>query len=143
MRSHRNRSPVGFTAAFSQIADEFLARVELGTRWPVAIKIADQTNAQRDVVKIVAVHMATIDLAPPAIADFDLAVSGGCSVSDYKMIGQPILHPAHMSVVIIEHARIPLPCTAIVHHNKLPPTSLHRRASDRFDDGPGQITIVT
>lgn len=88
-------------------------------------------------------HVSAVDLSAPTIAYFDLTVSGGSPVPDHKMIGETILHPAHMPMVIIEHSRISLPRAAIVHHNKLPATPFHRCASDRVDNGSGQITIVS
>ena len=73
---HRYRASPGFAAAISQIANEFLTCVELCARRLVSIEIAYQTNAERDIVQIIAVHMAAVDLTPPSIADFDLAVAG-------------------------------------------------------------------
>jgi len=134
MWPHRDLAPVNFAATFAEIADEFLARIELRASWLVAIEIADQTNAERNIVQIIAVNVAAIDLAPPAIAYFDLTVTGRSSVADHEMVCQPVLHPANMSVIIIKDARVPLPCTAVVHHNELPTTPFDRRASDGFDD---------
>ena len=87
-------------------------------------------------------HMAAINLAPPAIAYFDLPVAGRCSVSDDEVIGKTVLHAADMLVIIIEYARVSLPGAAIVHHNELPATLLDRRASNGFDDRLGKISIV-
>ncbi len=128
MWPHRNRAPVGLTATFSQIADEFLACVKLRARWLATIEIADQTNAKRNVIQIVTVHVPAVDLAAPAIARFNLAVSCGCSVPDHEMIGETILHPAHVPMVIIEDARVALPRAAIMHYNELPATPFHWRA---------------
>ena len=50
MRPHRDISSVDFAATFSQVTDEFFARLELRPRWLIAIKIAYQTNAERNVV---------------------------------------------------------------------------------------------
>ena len=133
---HRNHAPVGLTATFSQIADKFLACVKLRAGRLSTIEIAHQANAERNVVQIITVHVPAVDLAAPAIAHFNLAVSCGCSVPDHKMIGETILHPAHVPMVIIEDTRIALPRAAIMDHNELPATPFHRRASDRFDDGP-------
>jgi len=72
---HRYRASLGFAAAVSQVANEFLTRVELRARRLVPIEIAYKTNPERDIVQIIAVHMASVDLAPPAIADFDLTVA--------------------------------------------------------------------
>ena len=135
MWPHRNRTPVGLTTTFSQIADEFLGCVKLRARWLATIEIADQTNAERNVVQIIAVHMSAVNLAAPAIAHFNLAVSCGRSVPDHKMIGETILHSAHVPMIIIEDTRVALPCAAIMHHNELPATPFHRRAADRVNHG--------
>ena len=76
MRPYGDIAPVDFAATFSQVADEFFARIELRAGWLVAIEIAYQANAERNVVQIIAMDMPAVDLAPPAIADFDLAVAG-------------------------------------------------------------------
>ena len=73
---YRYRASLGFAAAVSQITNEFLTCVELSARRLVSIEIAYETNAERDVVQIIAVHMTAVYLAPPSIADFDLAVAG-------------------------------------------------------------------
>jgi hypothetical protein len=72
---YRYRTSLGFAAAVAQITNEFLTCVELCARRLVSIEIAYQTNAERDVVQIIAVHMTAVYLAPPSIADFDLAVA--------------------------------------------------------------------
>lgn len=73
---HRYRASLGFAAAISQKANEFLTCVELCARWLVSIEIAYETNAEGDIVQIIAVHMTAVYLTPPSIADFDLAVAG-------------------------------------------------------------------
>src|SRR5215510_9435049 len=87
--------------------------------------------------------MAPVDLTTPAITYFDLPISRGCPVPDHEMIGETILHSAHVPVIIIEDTRVPLPCAAIMYYNELPATPFHRRAPDRVDYGPRQITIVS
>jgi hypothetical protein len=134
MRPHGDIASVDFAATFSQIADEFFARIELRARWLVAIEIAYQANAERNVVQIIAVDMPPVDLAPPAIAYFDLAVAGGCSVPYHEMIRKTVLHAADMPMVVIKHARVSLPRAAIMHDNELPATPFHWRAADGFDD---------
>ena len=131
---HRYLTSLGLAATVAQVADEFFARVELCARWLVPIKIAYQTNAERNVVQIIAVHMAAIDLTPPAIAHFDLSVARGSAVADHEMVGKTILHPADVPMIIIKNARVSLPRAAIVHHNELPATPFHGCASDGFDD---------
>jgi len=131
---HRNGAPLGFAATFAQVTDEFFARVELRARRLVAIKIAYQTNADRNVVQIIAVNVAAVDLTPPPIAHFDLAVACGCSVADHEMVRKTILHPADVPMIIIKSARVTLSGAAIMHDNELPATPFHWRASDGFDD---------
>ena len=72
----RDLAPVNLAAAFPQIADELFTRFELRARWLVAIEIAHQTNAERDVVQIITVHVSAVDLTPPAIAHFNRAIAG-------------------------------------------------------------------
>ena len=134
MRPHGDITPVDFAAAFSQVADEFFARVELRARWLIAIKIADEANAERNVVQIIAMYMAAVDLAPPAIADFDLAITCRRAIANHEMIGETILHSADMPMVVIKNARVSLPCPAVMHDNELPATAFHRSAPDCFDD---------
>ena len=134
MWPHRDVASVGLAATFAQVANEFFTRVELRARWLVAIKIAYQTNTERNVVQIIAVHVAAVDLAPPTIAHFDLAVARGRSVADHEMVGKTILHPADVPMIIIENARVSLPRAAVVHHNELPAAPFHWCASDGFDD---------
>ena len=80
-------------------------------------------------------YVTAIDLAPPTIAYFDLTVSSGCSVSDHKMIGQSVLHPAHVAVIVIEDPGVALASAAVVHDNELPPTPFHGCASDGVNHG--------
>ena len=131
---HGNVASARPAAALSQVTDELFAGLELRARWLVAIKIADQTNAERNVVQIIAVHVAAVDLTSPTIAHFDLAVAGGCSVANHEVVCKTILHPADVPMIIIKSARVALPRAAVVHHNELPATSLHWCASDRIDD---------
>src|SRR5213592_748356 len=51
---HRYRASLGFAAAVPQKPNEFLTCVELCAGRLVPIEIADQTNAERDVVQIIA-----------------------------------------------------------------------------------------
>jgi hypothetical protein len=131
---HRNGAPLGFAATLAQVTDEFFARVELRARWLVAIEIAYQTNAERNVVQIIAVNVAAVDLTPPTIAYFNLAVACGCSVANHEVVRKTILHPADVPMIIIKSARVSLPRAAIMHDNELPATPFHWRASDGFDD---------
>ena len=131
MRFHdRVMTAVDLAAALSQITNQLFATIELRPRRLVTIEIADQTNPEGNVVQIIAVHMAAVDLPPPAIADFDLAVAGRSSIADHKMIGEPVLHPPKMTVVIIERGRISLTRSAVVHDDVLPAAARDRGAVD-------------
>lgn len=129
MGPNKNLMGVDLAAALPKIANQFLATLQLRARRLVAIEIAHQTNPKGDVVQVIAVDMAPVDLPPPAIAHFDLPVTGRCAVANNEMIGKSVLHPADMSVVIVEHARIALPRAAVVDHDELPATPLHGCAS--------------
>ena len=71
----RYRASLGFAAAISQKSNELLTCVELCARRLVPIEIAYETNAERNVVQVIAVHVTTVYLTPPSIADFDLAIA--------------------------------------------------------------------
>jgi hypothetical protein len=75
MRTDDQGTAVAFPAALLQIPNQLFARFELRAGRLVAIEITDQANAQPDVVHIIAVHVAAVDLAAPAITDFDLAIA--------------------------------------------------------------------
>jgi len=122
---------VELAAALSQITNQFFATIELGAGRLVAVEIADQTNAERDVVQIIAVNMAAINLPAPAISHFDLAIAGRSAVADHEMIGEPVLHPPKMSMVIIERSGVSLTRSAVVNHNVLPATAVNWRAIDQ------------
>ena len=77
--------------------------------------------------------MTAVDLAPPSIADFDLAVAGRCAVPDNEVIGETVLHAPNMLVVIIKHTRIALPRAAVMHDNELPAAPFHRGTPDCID----------
>ncbi len=76
MRFHDRPVIADFATTLAQIANELFATIELRAGRLIAIEIADQTNAKGDIVQIVAVNVAAVDLTTPAIADFDLAVAG-------------------------------------------------------------------
>jgi len=92
-------------------------------------EIADQTNSERDVVQVIAVDVPAVDLSPPPVPHFDLAVAGRCAVADHEMIREPVLHPPKMPVVIIERGRVSLPRPAVVDHDVLPAAARDRRAN--------------
>jgi len=108
----------------------------------VAIEIADQTNAERDAVQVIAVHMAAVDLPTPTVADLDLAVAGRCTVSDDEMISHAVQHAANMSMVVIKDARVALARAAVVHDDELPARTRNRRTIDLCAHGTAEITVA-
>src|SRR5438046_4492456 len=142
MGAHNCVMRINFSAAFSQIIDQLFAGFELAAGRLIAIEIAHQANAERNVVQIIAVHVSAVNLAPPAIAYFDLAITGRGAVADDEMIGESILHSAHVPVVIIEKPAPSLSCAAVVHNNELPATAPYRGPIDVASDRPRKITIT-
>ena len=136
MGAHDCVMRINFPAALSQIINQLFAGFELAAGWLIAIEIAHQANAERNVVQIIAVHVSAVNLAPPAIAYFDLAITGRSAVSDDEMIGEPILHSTHVPVVIIENPGAALSCAAVVHNNELPATAHYRGPIDFASDRP-------
>jgi hypothetical protein len=130
-----------FPAAFSQIINQFFAGFELAVSRLIAIEIAHQTNPERDVIQVIAVHMSAVDLTPPAIAHFNLAIAGGCPVSDDKMISESVAHPPDAPVIIIENPGAALSGTAVVHNNELPAMAHDWWAIDFAPDRPRKVTI--
>src|ERR1043166_6037665 len=108
MWSNRDWAAVSFSAAFPQVPNQLFAGIQLGSGRLIAIEIADQTDPERDVVEKIAVHVTSVNLTAPSIANLDFAVAGGSAVTDDEMIGESILHSPDPSVVIIKH-----PCVAL------------------------------
>ncbi len=133
MRAHDLGVSVALAAAFAQIADEFFAGIELRLGRLLPVKIADQANTQRDIIQIIAVHMAAVDLPPPTIADLDRAVARRGAVADDEVIGQPVPHSPHIAMVIIEGAGVALPRAAVVHDDEFPACALHLCTADGID----------
>ena len=132
---------INFSAALPQIPDQFFASLELPARRLIPVEVADQANAKGDVIQVIAVDMAAIDLAAPAIADFDFAVSSGGSIPDDEMISKSVLHAADVAVVIIKNPRAPLPSPAVVHDNESPAAPHDWRVIDLSADCAREVTI--
>lgn len=130
MRTDDRVMGVDLSAALAQVTNQFFARFELRPRGLVPIEIADETDSQRDVVEIIAVHVATIDLPSPTVAHLDLPIASRSSIADYELVRQSVLHPPDVAMVVIKNASIALPSPAIVDHDELPAATLHRRAID-------------
>ena len=130
MRFHDRIVIADFSAALPEVTNQFLAAIELRASRLIPVKIADQTNAQRNVVQIVAVNVAAINLPSPTIPYLHLAVAGRRAVADHEMVSEPILHSPEMSMVIIKRSRVALTRSAVMHHDVLPATAGDRRIVD-------------
>jgi hypothetical protein len=111
---------LGFAHTISEESDEFLKGLELLRSWLVVVEIADEADADADVVEVITVNMAAGELNFPAIADFDLSISGGRSVPDDEVVGEAVLHFSDAAVVVVERFRVALSGAAIVDHDVLP-----------------------
>ena len=69
--------------------------------------------------------MTAIDLSCPSWTYLDLAVAGGPSITDNKMIGETILHSAYPAMVGVENTGIALPGAAVVNDDIFPATLLN------------------
>ena len=83
-------------------------------------EISHQTDADGDLVEGFAGQMATLFLAKPAWADFNLAVARVASVSNDEMVGEAVFHPARLPVEIIKNLRITAGRSTVVNHNIFP-----------------------
>jgi len=72
---HDGLSALDAAHAASQVGGQFLQRAELILRGKVAIQVADEANAEGDVIQVITRHVTTIDLARPTAANLDLAIS--------------------------------------------------------------------
>ena len=66
--------------------------------------------------------MTAIDLPRPAWTDLDLAIAGGTTIADDKMIGEPVLHLAYPPMIPVENSGIALPGAAVMNNDIFPPS---------------------
>ena len=118
---------VGFSNAKLEVANEFLQRGELFFRGALLIEVAHQTNAQGNVVEVVTVDMAAVELLFPTRPDFDFAVPGGGAVADHKMIGKTVGHFSNIGVIEIKRPGVALFGAAVVNDDVAPAGSSDRR----------------
>jgi len=130
MRLHNRIVVANFSATLPEIADKLFAAIELSASWLVAIEIANETNSESDVVQIVAVDVAAVDLASPTVSDFNLSISGRSPVADHEMVSESVLHPSKMAVVIIKGGGVSLTSSAVMNHDVLPAAPGHWSAVD-------------
>lgn len=86
--------------------------------------------------------VAAVDLAPPALANFDFAVTGGGAVADDEVVSEAVAHPANIVVIVVEDAGVALPGAAVVHDDKPPAVAQHRGAVDLAADRIGEVFVA-
>ena len=128
--------------AASQIFEQLGEGIDLRLGGGVPIEVAHQTDADGDVVEIIAGNMAAIDLSPPAVADFNLSVARGTAVANDEMVGQTVLHFSHVLVVVIERLGIALPRAAVVNDDVFPTAARDFGAVNLLPDHSCEITIA-
>lgn len=141
MRPNRDRPAIGLPAAFPQVTDQFFTGIELGLGRLITIEIADQTNAERDIVEVIAVNVASVDLATPAVTHFDLAVASGATVANDKMVSQPVFHSPDPAMVIIKYPGVTLSRSTVVYDNEFPAVICNGGAPYFLNDRAGEITV--
>jgi len=121
---------LGFANPIAQVGDEFLEGPDLGFGGLITIEVADETNAEGDVIEVVAGDMATVELCGPAVTDLHLTISGAMSVADNEMVGEAVFHVADAEMVNIENTGISLTGAAVVDNDVFPTTAVHRGTID-------------
>jgi len=135
-----NRVPsIYFAEPPPQIPNQFVKCFVLRFSRQVPVEIAHEANTDRNIVQIIAVYMSAAELSVPAIADFDLAVSGGCAVADDKVVSEPVWHVTDVAVVVIEDPGIPLSSSAVVDDNVFPPVPGDARIIDGRANSRSQV----
>ena len=105
----------------------------------VAVEIAHETDAERDVVQVVARDMAAVDLSGPAASDFDFSIARGISIADDEVVGEAILHFANASVVDIKNPRVSLACATIMNDDVFPASALDFGIIDGLPKRGGKV----
>ena len=108
----------------------------------VTIEIAYKADAEGDVIEVVARDMSAVDLAGPAIANFDLSIARGIAVSNDKMISESVLHFADIAVVVLKNTSISLAGSAVVNDDVFPTSALDLCAIYGLADGRCQVSVA-
>ena len=117
-----------FAAAMQEIEleelDQFGESRELFGGGATLFEIADETDADGDVVDPATAHVAALELLEPAISDFNLAVAGVAAVSNDKVISQAVGHPHVTAVEPVVDLRVALIHPAVMADDIFPRTEL-------------------
>src|SRR4029434_8738820 len=114
-------------------------RFELSARWFIAVEIADEADAKGDVIEVITMHMAALQLLPPAVANFDFAIARGRSVANDEMVGESILHVPNAAMVVFKGAGVALARPSVVDGDVAPAAFAHTRTVDLGTHRTAQI----
>jgi hypothetical protein len=116
-----NREPdSGSDHAGPQVIHQFLKSQHLFQRGPRLFEVPNETDANPDLVDLLAMNVAALDLPEPARANFNFSIAGINSVADHKVIRQAVLHPTLPMRTTVDGG-IALSNGAVMRHNPLPP----------------------
>ncbi len=135
-------APLRLPDPVPEIADQLVKCSDLRLGGQVTVEVADQTNAERNVIEVVARDMSTVELSRPPVTDLDGAVSRSVTVTDHEVVGEAILHVADPEVVDVEDPSIPLPCAAVVDNDVFPASPANGSPIDGCPDGGAQVGVT-
>lgn len=133
----------GTSDPVAQVADEFLKGFHLGFGREIAVVIADEADADGDVVQVIAGNVSAVDLAGPTAAHLDFAKARGCAVADDEVVGETVFHFPRVAVVGVENLGVALPRGAVVNDDVFPPAPSDGGLVDGFTDRRGEIFVAT
>ena len=81
-------------AVAAKVVNELKKRGELNFAGHAFLEITDQANADAAIVHLLGADVAAVDLAGPAWAHLNLAVTGVAAVADDKVVGEAVFHAA-------------------------------------------------
>ena len=133
---------LNFPAATTEITDKFVECFELLLRRFITVEITDQTDAERNVIQVIAVDVAAVDLFDPSGAEFDLAVAGRTAIADDEMVGHPVWHFPRVPMIVIEDFGVALTGAAVVDDNVFPAAFFDRSSIDSPSHAAGYVAIL-
>ena len=98
----------------------------------IVIVVANQADTEGDIIEVVAMHMAAVDLALPAIANFNFAITRGGAIAYDKLVSEAIGHFTDMQMVILEGLGVALACAAVMDDDIPPPVPQDRGVVNLF-----------
>lgn len=123
----------------TEIGAEFVECSHLILGGCVSVEIAHETDAERDVVQVVARDMAAVDLSSPPVSDFDFSIARGISIADDEVVGEAILHFANASVVDIKNPGVSLAGATVMNDDVFPASALDIGIIDGLPKGGGKV----